>query len=74
VWHLGLTSGIVSLAAYGIVLWAQTRTTLATVAALREISILFGAVIGLIFFHERFGAWRIVGAAVAVAGIVLLNT
>jgi len=73
VWRLGLTSGVGSLAAYGIVLWAQTRTNLATVAALRELSILFGAVIGPVFFREKFGTWRIIGAALAVAGIALLN-
>ena len=72
-WRLGLTSGVVSWAAYGIVLWAQTRIALGTVAALRELSILFGAVIGLLFFRERFGTWRIIGAALAVAGIALLN-
>ena len=72
-WRLGLTSGVVSLTAYGIVLWAQTRTALATVAALRELSLLFGAIIGVIFFRERFGAWRIAGAALAVTGIAILN-
>ena len=73
VWRLGLASGLVSLAAYAIVLWAQTRSGLATVAALREVSILFGAVIGVFAFRERFGARRIVGAALAVTGVVLLN-
>lgn len=71
---LGLTSGVVSLLAYGIVIWAQTRSNLAAVSALRETSILFGALIGVLFFHERLGRWRIVGAAIAVCGVVLLNT
>jgi len=73
VWVPGLTSGVVSLAAYGIVIWAQTRSNLASVAALREVSILFGAVIGVVFLRERFGAWRIAGAAFVVAGVVLLT-
>jgi drug/metabolite transporter (DMT)-like permease len=67
----GLTSGVVSLLAYGIVIWAQTQGTLATVAALRELSILFGALIGVAFFHERFGRWRLAGATLAVVGILL---
>jgi drug/metabolite transporter (DMT)-like permease len=69
----GLSSGAVSLTAYGIVIWAQTRGSLATVSALREISILFGAIIGLLFFHENFGRWRLIGAALTVVGVVLVT-
>ncbi|MEV0793597.1 EamA family transporter [Kribbella sp. NPDC050459] len=70
----GLAGGVVSMAAYGLVLWAQTRGTLATIAALRETSIIFGAIIGAIFFHERFGPKRAAAAAVVVAGIILITT
>ncbi|MEU8222259.1 DMT family transporter [Kribbella sp. NPDC048915] len=70
----GLAGGVVSMVAYGLVLWAQTRGTLATIAALRETSIIFGAIIGAIFFHERFGPKRAAAAAVVVAGILLITT
>jgi drug/metabolite transporter (DMT)-like permease len=70
----GLAGGVVSMAAYGLVLWAQTRGTLAAIAALRETSIIFGAIIGAIFFHERFGPKRAAAAAVVVAGINLITT
>jgi len=70
----GLAGGVVSMAAYGLVLWAQTRGTLAAIAALRETSIIFGAIIGALFFHERFGPKRAAAAAVVVAGIVLITT
>lgn len=69
----GLGGGVVSLVAYGLVLWAQTRGALAAIAALRETSIIFGAVIGALFFGERFGRNRAVAAAVVVAGIVVIN-
>ncbi len=69
----GLAAGVVSVLAYGLVIWAQTRSNLASVAALRELSILFGALIGLVFFHEWFGRARVVGAAITVAGVVLIN-
>lgn len=69
----GLASGVVGLAAYGIVIWAQTRSNLATVSATRELSILFGALIGTWLFKERFGAWRIAGACLTVLGIVAIN-
>jgi drug/metabolite transporter (DMT)-like permease len=69
----GLTGGVVSLAAYGLVLWAQARGALAPIAALRETSIIFGALIGAVFFHERLGRGRAVAGVVVVAGIVLIN-
>ena len=69
----GLTGGVVSLAAYGAVLWAQARGSLAPIAALRETSIIVGAIIGAVFFHERFGPWRTVAAVVVATGIVVIN-
>lgn len=69
----GTAGGVLSLCAYGLVLWAQTRGALAPIAALRESSIIVGAIIGTVFFHERFGKARIVGTVVVVTGIVLLN-
>ena len=69
----GLGGGVVSLAAYGLVLVAQTSGATAAVAALRETSIVFGAVIGTVFFGERFGLGRVVAAAVVAVGIALVN-
>lgn len=69
----GLAGGVVSLVAYGLVLWAQVRGTIAPIAALRETSIIFGALIGAVAFHERLGRGRALASAVVVAGIVLIN-
>ncbi|MFJ4847361.1 MULTISPECIES: EamA family transporter [unclassified Streptomyces] len=68
----GLLSGALSVAAYGLVLWAQTRGELAPIAALRETSIIAGAVIGAVCFRERLGRPRIVASLVVVAGIGLM--
>ncbi len=68
----GLTGGVLSVVAYGLVLWAQTRGPLAPISALRESSIIVGAVIGAVFFHEGFGRHRLVGAVVMVTGIGLM--
>lgn len=68
----GLTAGVLSLSAYGLVLWAQTRAPLAPVAALRESSIIAGAAIGALFFKERFGAPRVAASALMVGGIALM--
>ncbi|MEJ2866807.1 DMT family transporter [Actinomycetospora sp. OC33-EN08] len=70
---VGFVGGLVSLAAYGLVLVAQTSGATAAVAALRETSIVIGAVIGTLFLGERFGWRRAVAAAVVVVGIVLVD-
>jgi drug/metabolite transporter (DMT)-like permease len=69
----GLAAGALSVLAYGLVLWAQTRGALAPIAALRETSVIFGAIIGTLVFREPFGRARITATALVVAGIVLLN-
>ncbi|MGW1055830.1 EamA family transporter [Streptomyces sp. NPDC001118] len=69
---LGLLGAFLSVAAYALVLWAQTRAALAPVAALRESSIIVGAAIGALFFKERFGAPRIAAAGLLVVGIGLM--
>ncbi|MET8448756.1 DMT family transporter [Streptomyces sp. NPDC005209] len=69
---LGLFGAVLSVCAYGLVLWAQTRAELAPIAALRESSILVGAAIGALFFKEPFGAPRIAAAGLLVAGIGLM--
>ena len=69
----GLGAGVLSMAAYGLVLWAQTRGALAAVAALRETSVIVGAAIGAVFFHERFGRPRLIATVAVATGIVLLN-
>lgn len=68
----GLIGAALSVTAYGLVLWAQTRAALAPVAALRESSIIVGAAIGTLFFKERFGAPRIAAAGLMVVGIGLM--
>jgi drug/metabolite transporter (DMT)-like permease len=69
----GLAAGALSVLAYGLVLWAQTRGALAPIAALRETSVIFGAIIGTLVFKEPFGRSRIMATVLVVAGIVLLN-
>ncbi|CAM5545880.1 MULTISPECIES: EamA family transporter [Streptomyces] len=68
----GAAGGVLSVFAYGLVLWAQTQAHLAPIAALRESSIIVGAAIGTLFFKERFGAPRLVAAGLMVAGIALM--
>jgi drug/metabolite transporter (DMT)-like permease len=70
----GLGGGVASLGAYGLVLWAQTGGALAAVAALRESSIVFGAIIGALFLGERLGFRRALPAGVVLLGVAVLST
>ena len=70
----GLGGGLVSILAYGLVLVAQSSGATAVVAALRETSIIIGALIGAVFLGEKFGMRRAVAAAVVAAGILLIVT
>ena len=72
-WRRGLAGGAASLAAYGIVLWAMTRAPVAAVAALRETSVLFAALIGAVWLKEGFNLPRLAGAASVVLGIAALK-
>ena len=69
----GLSGGVISLAAYTIVLWAQTSGALAPIAALRETSIVFGALIGAVFLGERLGVKRAIAAGVVLTGVLLIS-
>ena len=72
-WRRGIVGGAASLGAYAIVLWAMTRAPIAAVAALRETSVLFAALIGAVWLKEGFGWPRLAGAASVVAGVAALK-
>jgi len=69
----GLAAGVLCVLAYGIVLWAQTKAPLAEVAAIRETSVVFAALIGLAVLGEDFGKRRVAAAIVIATGIVLIG-
>jgi len=72
-WRAGLLGGAMSLGAYWTVIWAMTQAPLALVAALRETSVVFAALIGCLLLGEGLGRWRIASAGVVALGIVLLR-
>ncbi|MHA1151629.1 MAG: EamA family transporter [Alphaproteobacteria bacterium] len=70
---LGLLGGAIAGVSYGIAIWAMSVAPLAHVVAVRETSVLFGAVLGAVVLKESFGRYRILASAVVAAGAVLLN-
>ncbi|MBS0425865.1 MAG: EamA family transporter [Proteobacteria bacterium] len=72
-WRIACLGTVASLGSYGIALWAMTRAPVAVVAALRETSVLFAALIGTLWLKERFGLQRSLGTGVVVAGVMALR-
>ena len=68
----GIAIGIISFAGYGLVLWAQTFAPIAQVTALRETSVVWGALIGFVVLRERLGPRRWLGAIVVALGAGLI--
>lgn len=68
----GAGAGVLSVIAYGLVLWAQTRGALAVVAALRETSVVFGALIGAAMFHEVMPSRRVLASVLIAGGAVIM--
>ena len=72
-WRVLLLGGAGTLGAYSLVLWAMTRAPIASVAALRETSIVFAALIGALLLKEGLGRLRLASALLVCAGAVLLR-
>jgi|ERR1043166_6273700 drug/metabolite transporter (DMT)-like permease len=72
-WRIGLAGGALQLGSYGIAIWAMTLAPIAIVAALRETSVLFGALIAIVVLKEPLRAGRVAAALLIVAGLVLIR-
>ncbi|KPU84795.1 hypothetical protein JI58_01620 [Marinosulfonomonas sp. PRT-SC04] len=72
VWLVGLLGGVVSGIAYGLVIYAKSLTLLALVSTLRETSVIFAALIGIIMFGERPWKSRILASCFVLIGVVIM--
>ena len=72
-WLAGAGSGVMSLAAYWLVIWALTRSAIGPVAALREVSVVFAALLGALLLKERVTPARLAAVAAVFVGAVLLR-
>jgi drug/metabolite transporter (DMT)-like permease len=70
--RMGLLAGALSVLGFLAFLLAASRLPLGPVTALRESSVLFGALIGAVMLKEAFGARRVAAAALVVSGITML--
>ncbi len=72
-WVVGLAAGVASVAAYWIAVWAMTVAPIALVAALRETSVLFAVLIGIVVLGERSDPRKIIAAILIATGVVLIR-
>src|SRR5690606_25270644 len=72
-WKIGLVTGVLSAGSYWIAMWAMTKAPIASVAALRETSILFAMLISVVALGEKATAWRGAAALLIVGGMVALR-
>jgi drug/metabolite transporter (DMT)-like permease len=74
-WLLAIGVGLLSPLSYILVLVAlDMGAPLSVVAPTREMSMMIGALFGMLLLRETVGVWRLVGCLVLVAGVVLLGT
>lgn len=71
-WKTHLLAGIASVVAYTMVLTAALSSPLGLVSALRETSVVFGALGGWLVLKETFGWRRVRGAVLIATGVLLL--
>jgi drug/metabolite transporter (DMT)-like permease len=72
-WRLTLGGALLSTAAYGIAIWAMTVAPIALVAALRETSVLFAALLGMVLLREPLLPVRLLAAVLVLAGMMLMR-
>ena len=65
--------GLISIAAYGAIIWAMQASPMGAVSALRETSVVFAALLGAAFLGERLTTQRIVACCIIAAGAVCVG-
>ena len=73
IWVVGIAGGVVSMIAYGLVLYAKNFAPLGAVSALRETSVIFAALIGFIILKEGNWIRRLGAAALMALGVALIG-
>lgn len=71
--RVGYLGGFCAVAAYGLVIYANTLAPLGMVSALRESSVIIAALFGVVIFRERPWISRIAAAITVGAGILVLT-
>ena len=68
-----ISAGLLSPAAYILVLFALTTSQVSYIGPSREVGIVLGAVLGVFFLKEGFGVSRIGGSLLVLSGVIMLG-
>jgi drug/metabolite transporter (DMT)-like permease len=71
--RVGVLAGLMSYGSSWLVIWALTLAPMALVSALRETSIVFAVIIGVVFLHERLSLMRLASIATTLIGTAVLK-
>ena len=72
-WMRTLASGGLGIASFGVFMWALGRAPVGPVAALRETSVVFAAILGAVFLRERMSTVRWVAIALVASGVAAIS-
>ena len=70
----GIMAGVLGLISYSMALYTFSIAPIAGLAALRETSVIFGAILATLWLKEDFGLRRIVLAIILAFGLILMHT
>ncbi len=72
-WRTVSFAGVMSFFGYGLSLLALRMADISEITALRETSVVFGAILGVLVLREAFGRRRIIAAFILAAGLILMQ-
>lgn len=70
---VAVAGGLVSLLAYGVVIYAMAHAPMGAVSALRETSVMFAALIGYVFLGEALTLRKLLACAVIALGTLVIG-
>jgi uncharacterized membrane protein len=70
-WKFAVPGGILSISAYGIVVWAMQNSPIALVSALRESSVVIAALMSIWILKEETTVKHLIAVAMVAAGVIL---
>ena len=71
--RIGVVAGLMSYGSSWLVIWALTLAPMALVSALRETSIVFAVIIGVVFLQERLSLARLASITTTLVGTTILK-
>ena len=70
-WEFAVPGGILSVSAYGIVVWAMQHSPIALVSALRESSVVIAALLSIWILKEETTTKHLIAVMMVAAGVIM---